>query len=306
MPLGKPLSLHHRLSSHCIFPEIDGWTIVRGVWGGVVDRRLRAVWKDEFGSLVIEADGETCAAQAFFLTFADVAQFDILFASREIVARPFNEDISGHTIRHLLVDQIWPRVLAHNGALVLHASGVATGEGALLFVGHSGRGKSTLAASLHQRGLPLIGDDAVLIDGLNDNARCKAVYRSLRLFADSIETLFDPTVDQSDVADYTDKRNIHFPVLETADASHPVRAIFFISPESDDASARVNPVSPGDACMRLVEHNFWLDPTDMAKTTRKLHQASVLATRVPAWKLDYPRDFSKLDDLQAAIFSVLA
>ena len=64
-------------------------------------------------------------------------------------------------------------------------------------------------------------------------------------------------------------------------------------------------VSPGETCMRLVEHSFWLDPTDKSLTARKLLSASALAGRVPAYKLAYPRDYAKLEDVHAAIFSVL-
>jgi hypothetical protein len=287
-------------------PSIEGWTIVEGSWRTEAQRPWRPIWNNDSNSLDIKANGDTCDGQTYLLTFADVAQFEIIYPSREIRVLPFDEHVPVHTIGHLLVDQVWPRILAHDGALVLHASGVASSEGAILFVGPSGRGKSTLSASLHQRGLPLIGDDAVVIEEHGGDARCQAVYRSLRLYSDSIETLFDPSIEQSDVADYTDKRNIHLPSLDAADVRHAVRAIFFINPENSAGSARVSPVSPGAACMRLVEHNFWLDPTDMARTACKLTRASALAACVPAWQLDYRRDFSSLDDVHAAIFARLA
>ena len=51
------------------------------------------------------------------------------------------------TARHLFLNQVWPLVLAERGSLVLHASAVATPAGAVAFLGATGLGKSTLAAS---------------------------------------------------------------------------------------------------------------------------------------------------------------
>ena len=43
----------------------------------------------------------------------------------------------------------------------------------------------------------------------------------------------------------------------------------------------------------------------MALTARKLASASALANRVPVYQLAYLRDYAKLDELHAVIFSVL-
>lgn len=294
----------HRLTPPRELPEMKSWSFVRDAWQAVFKPSLRAVWKHDSDLLVIMSD-DALAGPTFFLNFANIAQFEIKYSSSEIVVRPFDDDVPNNTIEHLLVDQVWPRILAHDGDLVLHASGVANNQGAILFVGRSGQGKSTLAASLHQRGLPLIGDDAVLISKRDGEARCRAVYRSLRLFEDSIEKLFDSSIFHSDVAEYTDKQNVYFPPLAAGDEDHRVRAIFLLNSEDGHADARVTPASPSDACMRFVEHSFWLDPTDMRLTAQKLKLASALANSVPVFQLTYPRDYAKLDELHATIFSVL-
>ncbi|MCA9316775.1 MAG: hypothetical protein H6806_10060 [Planctomycetes bacterium] len=65
---------------------------------------------------------------------------------------------------HLLADQVLPRCLAAwTPSLVLHAAaGVCEGQ-AWVFVGPSGRGKSTIAAALHARGWTVLGDDAIAL-----------------------------------------------------------------------------------------------------------------------------------------------
>lgn len=58
-----------------------------------------------------------------------------------------------------------PSLIHHlNGELALHGSAVATSRGALVFIGVSGQGKSTLAAWLcTQGGMSLLADDASLL-----------------------------------------------------------------------------------------------------------------------------------------------
>ncbi len=188
---------------------------------------------------------------------------------------------------------------------MVHAAGISSPQGAILFVGPSGRGKSTLAASLQQPGFTLLGDDAIVISEQVGEVRCKAVYQSLRLFPDSIATLFDQPIEQSDVACYTEKQNVHFAAAGPGASDHRVRSIFFIAADDGHAHQTIETIGPADACMRLVEHSFWLDPTDIGLTARKLASASALANRVPAFELAYPRDFSQLPELHAAMFSVL-
>jgi hypothetical protein len=55
--------------------------------------------------------------------------------------------------------------LAHDGALLLHASAVIVDAGAVLFIGHSGAGKSTTAAlwRRHARGARVLSDDRVVV-----------------------------------------------------------------------------------------------------------------------------------------------
>ena len=295
----------HRMTPSRDLPGIKGWNIVRGGSNLPPDSCLRVVWADDSSTLSIVTGQGSREAPTFVIRYDEVAQFTLSFGLRQILISPFDDDVLDNTIEHLLVDQIWPRILAHRGELVLHAAGVSGPSGAILFVGQSGRGKSTLAGSLHQRGFELLGDDAIVVSAVDDITRCSAVYRSLRLFPDSIESLFDQPVHRSEVAEYTDKENVHLPAPEGGDSDHRVRAIFFIGEDKANAIPSLELVSPGDACMRLVEHSFWLDPTNMALTTRKLASASALANRVPVYQLSYMRDYARLDELHAVIFSVL-
>lgn len=55
-------------------------------------------------------------------------------------------------------------LVRRSGLLGLHAGGVLLGDGACLFPGEGGTGKSSLVAALASRGCPVFGDDVVLLD----------------------------------------------------------------------------------------------------------------------------------------------
>ena len=59
---------------------------------------------------------------------------------------------------------VLPMALSRQGRLVLHASAVEIDGAALVFVGLSGRGKSTLATSFALQGHALVVDDGLLLE----------------------------------------------------------------------------------------------------------------------------------------------
>lgn len=242
----------------------------------------------------------------FLLEFENLVAFGIDFSGRDIsIAR--GSDTSENTIEHLLLDQVWPRLLAHECKLVLHAAGISTEQGAILALGPSGRGKSTLAATLHSLGHGLLGDDAMIIAEKQGKPTCQALYPSLRLFPDSIATVFKKPVTEPAVAQYTDKRNLRV-ASNPADEEtpQPIRAIFFIAPDCGDTDPQASALRPSEACMLFVEHCFWLDPTNIEQAAARLLEAGRLADSTPCFELRYSRDFTRTLELHAAMFAAMA
>ncbi|MCL6730139.1 hypothetical protein [Sphingomonas hankyongi] len=174
----------------------------------------------------------------------------------------------------------------------------------MLLVGASGSGKSTLAASMHSNGWTLLGDDAVLIGTADGRVTAKAVYRSLRLFQDSVDKLIAEGCERSRVADYLEKWNVGGMSGDEPAGPLPVRAIFLIqsSPEADIAVERAGGSA---ASMSLLEQTFALDPTNPDDAKRRLGQVSMLGASVPLFQLTYPRDYWRLGEVEAAIKQVI-
>ena len=271
---------------------------IRRVDGVETSEFIRTAWSD--GSFRVLAESED--SRRFLVSFGQAADFLIDFSKME-VAIDGAESFSQQSTEHLLFDQIFPRILAHEGELVLHAAGVTVANEAILFIGLSGSGKSSLAAAMHNWGFRLLGDDAI-IASTADTSAARAIYRSLRLFPDSIAALIDPSAEMTAVAAYTSKRNVTYPDNSPSEETLPIRAVFLLDPARTQDVA-VEPLGAPEACMAFLEHSFWMDPTDLARTKQRMMKASALAVSVPAFHVAYPRDYSTLPEVRDAMIAVL-
>ena len=276
---------------------LPGWSITRSAEARANNFVSKILWSDDTSFSVFGS-----GYNLFGVSFPELLDFEIDFSGK-VVRLIAGDTVSSETIYHLLADQIFPRIITHEGNLVLHAAGVSIMGQAVLFIGPSGSGKSTLAASLRSSGHTLLGDDAMIISDAGGDPAVRAVYPSLRLFPDSIDRILDRTAEISPVASYTTKRNVSYGDARSDDAL-PVRAAFMLVPARGD-TVSVEPMRPSEACMAFVEHSFWMDPTDLRRTKKRMVQASALAEGVPTFRLAYPRDYAALTAVHETLVGVL-
>lgn len=212
------------------------------------------------------------------------------------------EHLAAYSVDHFVADQAIPRAMANEGMFVLHAGAVCVGSKAILFMGESGRGKSTLVASFDAVGVELIGDDALVISLSGTKHEVRAVYPSLRLFRDSIEAVMQDDVKTSAVTHHSSKRRIDIPLSSTIPAAPlPVAALFTIAEPSNGDVINIRSLSIAETCMAAIENSFLLDPSDVSRARDQLALASALARQVPAFELSYPRDFARLPEVRNLI-----
>ena len=89
-------------------------------------------------------NGLAVTRSGYLLRFPRQCDFVVSADATRIDTRPHRQ-VAPEILEHLLADQVLPRCLAQRGELVAHAAGIAFGRDIALFVGESGRGKSTLA-----------------------------------------------------------------------------------------------------------------------------------------------------------------
>jgi len=246
----------------------------------------------------------------YWLRFPQLVDFEINLNEQTITA--YNHTCTADaTVRHLLLDQVIPRMLGQQGKLILHAGAVTLANGkTVAFIGQSGWGKSTLVSSFQQQGAGLITDDCLMIEKGNGCVLAIPNYYGIRLFDDSIKAIFGEQKESGDVAHYSSKRRlIMSDSNESKAAPLQLDAIFLLSdPEAVSESDEVNITAAGgmDAMMTLVAQTFVLDVYDkdlMAKQFR--HCGKLFDNELLCFQLDYPRKHSKLDEVRKAIESAL-
>ncbi len=209
-------------------------------------------------------------------------------------------------IQHLLVDQLLPRLAAQLGHLVLHASGVEHNGHAYLFLGATGFGKSTLAASFLHDGYTLMTDDAICLEREGEELLARPLVKDLRLNPDSIAHLFAYPPWTSTVASYSAKMHVHCRGLRNGLAPASLGGLFVLDPRPDPSEARIAPMLAAEACMALVENSFSLDIHDLERASTKLEACALIASKARAFRMTYSHDYQTLPRLRAAIRAAVA
>lgn len=123
----------------------------------------------------------------FLLTVPRVARY-LVRDGAQIVIEP-EPGAHPENVRLFLLGSAFGALLHQRRELVLHASSVATDRGAVLLLGRSGHGKSTLAALLGRSGHRLLGDDKGVVLRQNGQSLLCAGPKQSWLRRDTIERM---------------------------------------------------------------------------------------------------------------------
>ena len=207
------------------------------------------------------------------------------------------------SLSHLLVDQVLPLVLAGQGKTVLHASAVLTARGVVAFIGETGVGKSTLAASFSVSGLPVLTDDCLLVDEVDDAWIGLSSSGEIHLWEDIAASLFGAGRHTDPVAHYTDKCRIRLPTTSPvhADRRGPLLAVYHLK-DADDGVEQVTirRASQQRAFHAFIGNAFRAD-FSRARARHELETLTRLAATVPLSTLSYPRAVPMLPSVRRAV-----
>jgi hypothetical protein len=215
------------------------------------------------------------------LAFERVAVFRI-HGGREIVVNPI-ADIDLPLVRLYLVGKVMATLLYQRGLLVLHASAVEIDGKAVAFVGTSGFGKSSLAASLHACGHNIIADDVVAVE-LGSHALAIPAFPQLKLDPDMAHFLGHDAGSLSLLHPLEPKRGLRVSD-QFATARSPLALIYLLGTDPIGVSC---PLPPQETLIELVRHSF---PARLLRSGGGAHlrQCVSLARLVPILRFGRPR-----------------
>jgi hypothetical protein len=235
----------------------------------------------------------------YLLRFPDLADFEIAAdASVSCVPVP---GISEDTLQHLYLNQVLPLILSKLGRLVFHASAVVTDGRAMAFMGESGRGKSTLAASFSMSGSQFLTDDGLVVEADAAGFQALPSHPSIRLWEDSEAALLPPTTRRAPPLHYTSKaRFLADADLGFCNGARPLRRVYFLGDGSANG-VTIEPLGAARTLMELVKNSFLLDVEEQSRLSSHFAQVAALANRPIHYRLDYPRRFERLTAVRKAI-----
>jgi len=240
----------------------------------------------------------------YLLRFPTLADFIVSTDARTICCY-LQAGCPPETMRHLLLNQVIPNVLSHLGKLVLHASACATPQGVIAFMGMTGMGKSTLAASFGLQGFTVLTDDCLLVEEQNGVIMTAPSYPGLRLWPETVTALFEQEPMLQPLAHYTDKKRLLFE-QDHVDGPLSLRAIYILTEPEDMrhiARVTITPVAASEALLETVKHTFQLDVTDREKLGQAFRRYEWLAKSVPFFRLAFLREHTFLSAVNKTILN---
>ncbi len=226
---------------------------------------------------------------------------------REILVQPDADAIDGD-LRALLLCSPMGGLLHQRGLLPLHASAIATDRGAVVFMGNSGRGKSTLAAHFRQRGFRVLTDDIAVVTF--DSAGRPQVQPGLpqfKLWPNSVAELGADAETLPRLRPQLEKRTLAFPDSFCREPL-PLARLYALEADNQQPGIHLHVQPVMDRVRLLLDHTYRAQYVP-GLGIQKVHFQSLsrVAAAVPVVRVTRPDDgqfrLAELADQLAADFS---
>lgn len=237
----------------------------------------------------------------FLVSIPAVAQFQIDCASETIRVGSLRS-ASDASVRHALLDRVIPMMLGQQGYQILHASAVRLKNGKVVaFVGDSGQGKSTLAASLASVGAQLLTDDCLMVRIESGEVKVIPSYKGLRLKDDSAYALLGEAGIPGSVSETTDKKRLGaLGRNNSLNKRFVLDQVYLLSEPALEVN--VCQATQASSLTVLVKQQFFLDVKNKNQIRQQFdHVRQLIDSGLAVCWLSYPRIYSWLPKVHDAL-----
>ena len=196
--------------------------------------------------------------EGFQLSYSDGTRFAV-DSSATHVWGTYQPPLTAEDLATYFLGPVLGFVLRRRNIVCLHASGVDVGGHAVCLCGDAGYGKSTTAAALALRGLPVIAEDVVALQESGSKFEAVPGYPRVCLWPESVKILFGSEDAQPQLTPIWEKRFLELDGTRAKFAPEklPLGVLYLFAPRSGDESApRVEKVSPREALLELVQNTY--------------------------------------------------
>jgi len=196
--------------------------------------------------------------------------------------------------------------LVKRGFEPLHATSVVINGSAVAFLGSSGFGKSSLAASFLEAGYQLLTDDLLL---LRKNGAGFCGYPGpcrIKLFPSVARAFLKANLGGVPMNNGTTKLVIPLFENQVCRAATPLKAICVLTSARKVAGKRpvgLAPLPAKEAFVELLRGTFNRRLTDPERLQRQFAAVTQLIAKVPVFMLSYPRVLRRLPEVREVVLS---
>jgi hypothetical protein len=240
--------------------------------------------------------GYSATADGTLLAVAKVGRY-LIREGREIVIEPA-AGASERNVRLFLLGSAIGALLHQRGLLPLHANAIDLGGRAVAFSGHSGAGKSTIAAWFHDHGYPILADDVCVI-GFDQAGRALAHpgIPRLRLWREALEAsgrdagAYDRSFDDLEKYDVPTATGAKLEPL-------PLAAIYLLRKAGDEGGdATIDRLTGVDAVETLMSNTYRGGYLAMiGRTAEHLAACLRIVRAVPVFRAQRLWGFERFDE----------
>ena len=271
-----------------------------------------AAWFDEIDRRKVDATppawcryGRTDAGD-FYLFWSGLFSFLISADGHDVRYRRVG-DVPTESLVTYLLGQVLSFPLLRFGFEPIHATAVVVDGEAIALVGDCGYGKSTLAAALAARGLPILTDDLLVLEWRDRGWIAYPGIPRLKLFPSVARRLLGSHVRGVPMNGRTSKLVVPLANGQCVTRPVPLRAVYVL-PGPEDRPQRaawtgVEPMAGADAFLEVIRAAFNLQVTEKPRLASQFAFAERVAATVPIRRLHYRRSLAALPAVCTAILS---
>jgi hypothetical protein len=219
------------------------------------------------------------------LVWTDHAEFHMSADARTISYLPLNRATEA-TLETFMLGQVLSFALLRRGREPFHATVLERDDRAVALMGPSGRGKSTLAASMLTHGWRLLTDDLMVLDGLDalpGLSRIKLFPRSAKVLG-----LRGPAIAKG-----SSKEVIQLPPSMFCDEQTRVERIYELR-ATQAARCTIRRMSARSALMSLTANTFNRQITETGRLRQQFTEAARITASVPVSSISYRKTMNMI------------
>jgi len=206
-------------------------------------------------SFVLTQHGQT---DGFQLSYSDGTRF-VVDGAAERVWGTYRPPLSADDLATYFLGPVMGFVLRRRNITCLHSSGVEIQGRAVCFCGDAGSGKSTTAAALALRGLPVLAEDIVALEESGGEFRAVPGYPRVCLWPESVSMLLGSDDALPQLTPEWEKRYLELDGgrAKFSEKILPLGVLYLFAPRSSDVDVpRAEKLGSREALLELVQNTY--------------------------------------------------